>query len=338
MASITLKNVVKRYGAGKTANQVIHGVNASIADGEFIVIVGPSGCGKSTLLRMVAGLEEVSEGEVSIGNRIVNDLEPSERDIAMVFQNYALYPHMSVFENMAYGLKIAKVPLDEIKTRVDKAAKILELGPYLLRKPRELSGGQRQRVAMGRAIVRQPQVFLFDEPLSNLDAKLRAHTRLEIQKLHRELGITSLFVTHDQVEAMTLAQRMIVMNAGVMEQFGTPEEVYTRPASTFVASFIGSPPMNLLKNAPDAKPGTITGIRPEHLDITPTGWALRVDALEMLGAERLVYGRWLHGDGDELVIIRTDEAQAVPALGATIHVTPRADRLHGFDAATGKRL
>ena len=338
MASITLKNVVKRYGTGKTANQVIHGVNASIADGEFIVIVGPSGCGKSTLLRMVAGLEEVSEGEVSIGNRIVNDLEPSERDIAMVFQNYALYPHMSVFENMAYGLKIAKVPLDEIKTRVDKAAKILELGPYLLRKPRELSGGQRQRVAMGRAIVRQPQVFLFDEPLSNLDAKLRAHTRLEIQKLHRELGITSLFVTHDQVEAMTLAQRMIVMNAGVMEQFGTPEEVYTRPASTFVASFIGSPPMNLLKNAPDAKPGTITGIRPEHLDITPAGWALRVDALEMLGAERLVYGRWLHGDGDELVIIRTDEAQAVPALGATIHVTPRADRLHGFDAATGKRL
>ena len=338
MASITLKNVVKRYGTGKTANQVIHGVNASIADGEFIVIVGPSGCGKSTLLRMVAGLEEVSEGEVSIGNRVVNDLEPSERDIAMVFQNYALYPHMSVFENMAYGLKIAKVPLDEIKTRVDKAAKILELGPYLLRKPRELSGGQRQRVAMGRAIVRQPQVFLFDEPLSNLDAKLRAHTRLEIQKLHRELGITSLFVTHDQVEAMTLAQRMIVMNAGVMEQFGTPEEVYTRPASTFVASFIGSPPMNLLKNAPDARPGTITGIRPEHLDITPVGWALRVDALEMLGAERLVYGRWLHGDGDELVIIRTDEAQAVPALGATIHVTPRADRLHGFDAATGKRL
>ena len=338
MASITLKNVVKRYGIGKTANQVIHGVNADIADGEFIVIVGPSGCGKSTLLRMVAGLEEISEGEVSIGNRVVNDLEPSDRDIAMVFQNYALYPHMSVFENMAYGLKIAKVPLDEIKTRVDKAAKILELAPFLLRKPRELSGGQRQRVAMGRAIVRQPQVFLFDEPLSNLDAKLRAHTRLEIQKLHRELGITSLFVTHDQVEAMTLAQRMIVMNAGVMEQFGTPEEVYTRPASTFVASFIGSPPMNLLKNAPDAKPGTITGIRPEHLDITPTGWALRVDALEMLGAERLVYGRWLHGDGEELVIIRTDEGQVVPALGATIHVTPRADRLHGFDAATGKRL
>ena len=338
MASIQLKNVIKRYGSGKTANQVIHGVSADIKDGEFVVIVGPSGCGKSTLLRMVAGLEEISEGQVLIGNRVVNDMEPSERDIAMVFQNYALYPHMSVFENMAYGLKIAKVPLDEIKTRVDKAAKILELGPFLLRKPRELSGGQRQRVAMGRAIVRQPQVFLFDEPLSNLDAKLRAHTRLEIQKLHRELGITSLFVTHDQVEAMTLAQRMIVMNGGVMEQFGTPEEVYTKPATTFVASFIGSPPMNLLKSAPDGKPGTITGIRPEHLDITATGWALKVDALEMLGAERLVYGRWQHGAGDEVVIIRTLENQSVPALGATIHVTPRADRLHAFAAGTGKRV
>ncbi len=338
MAAIQLKNVVKRYGSGKTANQVIHGVNADIAPGEFVVIVGPSGCGKSTLLRMVAGLEEISGGEISIGGRVVNDLEPAERDIAMVFQNYALYPHMSVFENMAYGLKIAKVPVDEIRARVDKAAKILELGPYLARKPRELSGGQRQRVAMGRAIVRQPQVFLFDEPLSNLDAKLRAQTRLEIQKLHRELGITSLFVTHDQVEAMTLAQRMIVMNAGVMEQFGTPEEVYTRPATTFVASFIGSPPMNLLRNAPDARAGTIVGIRPEHLDITPGGWALRVEAVEMLGAERLVYGRWSHGSGDEMVIIRTEEAHAVPALGATIHVTPRQDRLHLFDASTGKRI
>ncbi|MES2608650.1 MAG: TOBE domain-containing protein, partial [Pseudomonadota bacterium] len=197
---------------------------------------------------------------------------------------------------------------------------------------------QRQRVAMGRAIVRQPQVFLFDEPLSNLDAKLRAQTRLEIQKLHRELGITSLFVTHDQVEAMTLAQRMIVMHAGVMEQFGTPEEVYTKPATTFVASFIGSPPMNLLRDAPDAKPGTIVGIRPEHLDITDTGWALRVDAVEMLGAERLVYGRWTHGSGNEMVIIRTEEADAVPTLGSTIHVTPRQDRLHWFDATTSKRL
>jgi sn-glycerol 3-phosphate transport system ATP-binding protein len=338
MASITLKSVVKRYRTGKTELQVIHGVSAEVADGEFIVIVGPSGCGKSTLLRMVAGLEEVSSGEISIGARVVNDLEPAERDIAMVFQNYALYPHMSVFENMAYGLKIARVPPDEIKARVDKAAKILEIGPFLQRKPRELSGGQRQRVAMGRAIVRQPQVFLFDEPLSNLDAKLRAQTRLEIQKLHRELGITSLFVTHDQVEAMTLAQRMIVMNAGVMEQFGTPEEVYTRPATTFVASFIGSPPMNLLKDAPDAAPGTVTGIRPEHLDITATGWALRVEAVEMLGAERLVYGRWAHGSGDELVIIRTEESHAVPAPGGTIHVTPRPDKLHCFNAATRKRM
>ena len=338
MASISLRNVVKRYGTGPKAVAVIHGVNAEIAHGEFIVIVGPSGCGKSTLLRMVAGLEEITGGEIAINGKVVNDVEPSDRDIAMVFQNYALYPHMSVFDNMAYGLKIAKVPLDEIKARVDKAAKILEIGPFMARKPRELSGGQRQRVAMGRAIVRQPQVFLFDEPLSNLDAKLRAQTRLEIQKLHRELGITSLFVTHDQVEAMTLAQRMIVMNGGVMEQFGTPEEVYTRPATTFVASFIGSPPMNLLKNAPDAQAGVVTGVRPEHLDITPNGWALQVEAVEMLGAERLVYGRWAHSATDELVIIRTEESHAVPALGTTIHATPRPGKLHAFDAATGKRI
>ena len=226
---------------------MIHGVNAEIADGEFIVIVGPSGCGKSTLLRMVAGLEEITGGEIAIGGRVVNDIEPAERDIAMVFQNYALYPHMSVFDNMAYGLKIAKVPMAEIKrARRQGGEDPASSARCCERKPRELSGGQRQRVAMGRAIVRQPQVFLFDEPLSNLDAKLRAQTRLEIQKLHRELGVTSLFVTHDQVEAMTLAQRMIVMNAGRMEQIGTPEEVYARPATTFVAGFIGSPPMNLL--------------------------------------------------------------------------------------------
>ena len=334
MAAIQLKNVIKRYGKGKAELQIIHGISAEIADREFIVIVGPSGCGKSTLLRMVAGLEEVSGGEIWIGDRVVNNLEPAERDIAMVFQNYALYPHMSVFDNMAYGLKIKKVPEGEIKVRVDKAAGILELGHLLDRKPRQLSGGQRQRVAMGRAIVRQPQVFLFDEPLSNLDAKLRAQTRLEIQKLHRELGITSLFVTHDQVEAMTLAQRMIVMNAGAMEQFGTPEEVYTRPATTFVASFIGSPPMNLIKDAPGGKPGTITGIRPEHLDITTDGWALQVETSEMLGAERLIYGRL----GGEMIIVRTDENRTPPAPGTTIHLTPRADRLHAFDAATGKRI
>jgi sn-glycerol 3-phosphate transport system ATP-binding protein len=334
MASISLRNVVKKYGKGKHELQVIHGVNAEIADREFIVIVGPSGCGKSTLLRMVAGLEEISGGEIAIGDRVVNRLEPAERDIAMVFQNYALYPHMSVFENMAYGLKIRKMPMEEIRQRVDKAAGILELKHLLDRKPRQLSGGQRQRVAMGRAIVRQPQVFLFDEPLSNLDAKLRAQTRIEIQKLHRELGITSLFVTHDQVEAMTLAQRMMVMNAGNMEQFGTPEEVYHTPQTTFVASFIGSPPMNLLKNAPGGRPGTITGIRPEHMDIGSDGWEVRVETVELLGAERLVYGRL----GDEQVIVRIDEGAPSPAADATIRVKPREDRLHGFDAQTGKRL
>ena len=334
MASISLKNVVKRYGHGKTAVPVLHGINAEISDREFIVIVGPSGCGKSTLLRMVAGLEEISGGDIAIGGRVVNNLEPAERDIAMVFQNYALYPHMSVFDNMAYGLKIKKMPPDQIRARVDKAARILELGHLLERKPRELSGGQRQRVAMGRAIVRQPQVFLFDEPLSNLDAKLRAQTRIEIQKLHRELGITSLFVTHDQVEAMTLAQRMIVMNAGVMEQFGTPEEVYHTPASIFVASFIGSPPMNLLRNAPNSKPGTILGIRPEHLDITSAGWEVRVDTVELLGAERLVYATM----GGDSLIVRIEEGSAAPKAGDTIHVTPRENRLHWFHAETGKRL
>ena len=334
MAAIQLKNVIKRYGTGKAQLQVIHGVNADVADREFVVIVGPSGCGKSTLLRMVAGLEEVSDGEISIGGRVVNDLEPADRDIAMVFQNYALYPHMTVAENMAYGLRIRKMPKEEIKQRVDKAAGILELGHLLDRKPRQLSGGQRQRVAMGRAIVRQPQVFLFDEPLSNLDAKLRAQTRLEIQKLHRELGITSLFVTHDQVEAMTLAQRMLVMNAGNMEQFGTPEEVYHRPASTFVASFIGSPPMNLLKNAPGGRAGTITGIRPEHLDVGSDGWEVRVDTVELLGAERLVYGKV----AGEPLIVRIEEGRPSPQPDELIRVKPRADRLHAFDAATGKRL
>ncbi len=334
MAAISLKNIVKQYGVGKAAVQVIHNVSAEISDGEFVVIVGPSGCGKSTLLRMVAGLEEITAGTISIGARVVNDLEPAERDIAMVFQNYALYPHMTVFDNMAYGLKIARVAKDEIKARVEKAAGILELMPYLDRKPRALSGGQRQRVAMGRAIVRQPQVFLFDEPLSNLDAKLRAQTRLEIQKLHRELGITSLFVTHDQVEAMTLAQRMLVMNGGKMEQFGTPEEVYNAPASTFVASFIGSPPMNLLKAAPGVAAGSILGIRPEHLELGAEGWALTVDGIELLGAERLLYCRLQ----DESLIVRIHEEQQPPKLGATIYAKPRVDRLHLFAARTGLRL
>jgi len=334
MAAIHFRNIIKRYGKGAKVNQVIHGVTADVRDGEFVVIVGPSGCGKSTLLRMVAGLEEVSSGEIAIGERVVNDVEPARRDIAMVFQNYALYPHMSCFDNMAYGLRIQGVPKDEIKLRVDKAAKILELSHLLERKPRELSGGQRQRVAMGRAIVRQPQVFLFDEPLSNLDAKLRAQTRLEIQKLHRELGITSLFVTHDQVEAMTLAERIMVMNAGVMDQFGTPEEVYNKPATTFVASFMGSPPMNLLRNAPGVRPGTILGIRPEHVDFSNEGWLVKIEQVEMLGAERLVYARI----GEEQLVMRVDESVPVPALGTSVRVAARQERLHWFDAGSGKRL
>jgi sn-glycerol 3-phosphate transport system ATP-binding protein len=354
MGAISLRKVEKTYAPGtKAAVKVIHGVDAEIADGEFVVIVGPSGCGKSTLLRMVAGLEEITGGEIAIGGRVVNRLEPSERDIAMVFQNYALYPHMSVFDNMAYGLKIKRVPAEQIKARVDKAAKILELQGLLERKPRQLSGGQRQRVAMGRAIVREPQVFLFDEPLSNLDAKLRAQTRIEIRKLHAELGITSLFVTHDQVEAMTLAQRMIVMNAGVMEQFGTPEEVYARPASTFVAGFIGAPPMNLLPGRADGdrfhadgatlplpRPAPragelILGVRPEHLQLDADGaWPLPVDLTEMLGAERLVYGRF----GTLPVTARIEATVAAPAAGQVVRFAPRPEHLHWFDAASGKRV
>ncbi len=353
MGAISIRNVTKRYGRGAKANPVIHGVSADINDGEFIVIVGPSGCGKSTLLRMVAGLEEISSGEIAIGGRVVNDVEPADRDIAMVFQNYALYPHMSVYDNMAYGLKIARVPKDEIEQRVQKAAGILELAPYLQRTPRELSGGQRQRVAMGRAIVRQPSAFLFDEPLSNLDAKLRAQTRLEIQKLHRELGVTSLFVTHDQVEAMTLAQRMIVMNAGRVEQMGTPEQVYGKPASSFVASFIGSPPMNLLTGRadgsrfavgdvllplPSAAPSAgalVLGLRPEHVAITADGrWPLTVETVEMLGAERLVHGRL----GGVLFTVRIDATLVPPRVGQTIALTASADHLHWFDAESGLRV
>src|SRR5436190_18825686 len=243
MAEIRLDDVKKSYTKGVL---VIHGVTTTIADGEFIVIVGPSGCGKSTLLRMIAGLETITDGTISIGERVVNQVEPKDRNIAMVFQNYALYPHMSVYENMSYGLRLRRMPPAEIKERVERAAKILELGPFLTRRPRELSGGQRQRVAMGRAIVREPAAFLFDEPLSNLDAKLRVQMRLEIQKLHRALRTTSVFVTHDQVEAMTLANRMIVMNAGRVEQIGAPIRVHDDPARLFVAGFIGPPAVNSL--------------------------------------------------------------------------------------------
>src|SRR5690349_10973884 len=298
MASVSLRGVKKSY----VDVPVIHGVDCDIADGEFIVILGPSGCGKSTLLRMIAGLEEITGGEIAIGGRVVNDLEPKDRDIAMVFQNYALYPHMSVYDNMAYGLRIRGFGKAQIEERVQKAAKILELGSLLQRKPRELSGGQRQRVAMGRAIVREPKAFLFDEPLSNLDTKLRLQMRLEIQKLHRELGTTSIFVTHDQVEAMTLANRMIVMNGGVVEQIGAPMEVYDNPASLFVAGFIGSPAMNFLPgkvagqslqlgaNQSVPLPASLQGkfadghavtlgVRPEHLSAADSGgMPFRIDS------------------------------------------------------------
>ncbi len=352
MANITLKDVKKSYGN----NAVVHGVDVTIADGEFIVIVGPSGCGKSTLLRMIAGLEVISGGEVSIGDKVVNNLEPKDRDIAMVFQNYALYPHMSVYNNMAYGLRIRKLSDADIETRVQKAAKILELGALLQRKPRELSGGQRQRVAMGRAIVREPAAFLFDEPLSNLEAKLRVQMRLEIQKLHRELKTTSIFVTHDQVEAMTLAQRMIVMNAGRAEQIGAPMEVYDNPATMFVAGFIGSPAMNFLPGSVKAgalemaegvsialpvairdktKDGDAVtlGVRPEHFVVTATGMPFRVENAEALGADSLVHG-YLAGT---LCVVRVD-GHSRHANGEMLFVTPAADKLYFFDTGNGARI
>jgi len=334
MAAVSLKDVRKSYTAEL---QVIHGVNMEIRDGEFIVILGPSGCGKSTLLRMVAGLETITSGEIVIGSRVVNNLEPKDRDIAMVFQNYALYPHMSVYDNMAYGLRIRGLSNQEIDTRVQKAAAILELGKFLERTPRALSGGQRQRVAMGRAIVREPQVFLFDEPLSNLDAKLRVQMRGELQSLHRRLGTTSLFVTHDQVEAMTLAQRMIVMNAGRAEQIGAPLEVYARPATTFVAGFIGSPPMNLIP-----KDGKLLGVRPEHLEACSASEAMLtidVDLIEPLGADIIVYGHAGNPGGDKSSArVAARLAADAKAVAGTLPVRYAPQNVHWFDPATGKRI
>ncbi len=348
MATITLNDLRKSYGT----TEVLHGVQAEIADGEFVVIVGPSGCGKSTLLRMIAGLEKVSEGEIRIGDRIVNKLEPAQRDIAMVFQNYALYPHMSVRRNMAYGLKIRGLPKAEINRRVEEAADILEIGDYLDRKPRQLSGGQRQRVAMGRAIVRDPQVFLFDEPLSNLDAKLRVQMRLEIRKLQKRLGVTSIYVTHDQVEAMTLGDRLMVLNGGYAEQFGTPIELYERPQTVFVAGFIGSPAMNFLPATMAA--GTITlengtrlpgaagegaltlGLRPEHLVNDADGpIRLRVALSEQLGANTLVHGT-LEGT-DSALVVSLDGVRAVTE-GDVLSLSIPQDAMHQFDPATGRRL
>jgi sn-glycerol 3-phosphate transport system ATP-binding protein len=334
VAEISFRDVRKSYGD----LEVIHGVSTGIADGEFIVILGPSGCGKSTLLRMVAGLEAITSGEIAIGGRVVNRLEPKDRDIAMVFQNYALYPHMSVFDNMAYGLRIRGLARGEIESRVKRAAEILELGTLLQRRPRQLSGGQRQRVAMGRAIVREPKAFLFDEPLSNLDAKLRVQMRAELQALHRRLGTTSLFVTHDQVEAMTLAQRMIVMNAGVAEQIGAPLEVYARPATTFVAGFIGSPPMNLIPHRLEGRE-VLLGVRPEHLEPCAESEAMLkvdVDLIEPLGSDTLVYGHLGANGAGARVAVRLHES--VDARTGHLAVRYPASRAHYFDPATGKRI
>ena len=332
MAALSFRDVKKSY-AGL---EVIHGVTTEVADGEFVVIVGPSGCGKSTLLRMVAGLEPITAGEIRIGDRVVNDLEPKDRDIAMVFQNYALYPHMTVYDNMSYGLRIKGFSKQEIEIRVQKAAAILELKDFLKRKPRQLSGGQRQRVAMGRAIVREPAVFLFDEPLSNLDAKLRVQMRAELQGLHKRLGTTSLYVTHDQVEAMTLAHRMIVMNAGRAEQIGRPLEVYGRPASTFVASFIGSPPMNLIPRERGGRQ-VIFGIRPEHLEPCAPQDAmltLEVDLIEPLGADTLVYGH-VGADGPRVAARLHSSLEARPGKLPVRFDTARA---HYFDPSSGARI
>jgi sn-glycerol 3-phosphate transport system ATP-binding protein len=334
MAEISFRDVRKRYGA----TEVIHGVSTEVGDGEFVVIVGPSGCGKSTLLRMVAGLEPITSGEIAIGARVVNDLEPKDRDIAMVFQNYALYPHMSVYDNMAYGLRIRGLSKADIDARVQRAAGILELGAFLRRRPRELSGGQRQRVAMGRAIVREPAAFLFDEPLSNLDAKLRVQMRAELQALHRRLGTTSLFVTHDQVEAMTLAQRMIVMNAGRAEQIGAPLEVYARPATVFVAGFIGSPPMNLIPAQRDGR-DVLLGVRPEHLEPCAEGDAsmtVDIDLIEPLGSDTLVYGHLGANGTGARVAVRLHESVEVRTGRLPVRYAPR--RAHWFDPASGRRI
>jgi multiple sugar transport system ATP-binding protein len=356
MPGVDFKNVVKRYDA----EEVVHGVNLSIADGEFVVLVGPSGCGKSTCLRMLAGLEDITGGEILIDGRVVNEVEPRNRDIAMVFQDYALYPHMSVYDNIAFSLLYRKVPKREIRQRVTQAAEILDLTPLLSRRPKQLSGGQRQRVAMGRAIVRQPQVFLFDEPLSNLDAKLRGTMRLEIKKLHRQLGVTTVYVTHDQIEAMTLADRVVVMNGGNIDQIGTPEDVYHRPATLFVAGFIGSPTMNLL-NARRADDGSfvlgdgtvrvtldlatddmpenlIFGVRPEHVSVfggkQQEGHGQIdgvVDVVEALGPDTLVFS--IVAGHTVAARVRPD---VKPRAGEPVRLSINLERSHLFNTSTGE--
>jgi multiple sugar transport system ATP-binding protein len=326
MAAVALRGVRKSFGS----TEVVHGVDIDIADGEFCVLVGPSGCGKSTLLRMVAGLEEISAGEVRIGERLVNRVPPKERDIAMVFQNYALYPHMSVYDNMAFSLKLAGRPQAEVRSRVADAAQILGLADYLERYPRQLSGGQRQRVAMGRAIVRKPQVFLFDEPLSNLDAKLRVAMRTEIKALHQRLKTTSIYVTHDQIEAMTMADRIVVMNAGRVEQIGSPLELYDNPANLFVAGFIGSPAMNFLPQRRDGR-DVLLGVRPEHLALADDGLPAEVVVVEPTGADTQIYCKV---DGHDVTAVVRERHEFRP--GEAIRLKPRLT--YFFDPSSGARL
>ncbi len=354
MAEVSINAVRKTFGE----LEVIHGVDIAIADGEFVALVGPSGCGKSTLLRMVAGLESITAGTISIGNRIVNNIPPKDRDIAMVFQSYALYPHMKVKDNMTFSLRLKNMDKGEIEKRLNSASEILGLKPFLDRYPRQLSGGQRQRVAMGRAIVREPQVFLFDEPLSNLDAKLRVQMRVEIKELHQRLKTTTVFVTHDQVEAMTMADRIVVMHDGIVEQIGTPLELYDRPDNLFVAGFIGSPAMNMLQGTVKkdksglavalatgehlpVPPGAnvaegqqvIYGIRPEHLDLDDGGIAADVVVIEPTGSETVVIFR--HGGTDMTALFRERHAFKP---GTQVHLKPRPQMAHLFDLASGKRI
>jgi multiple sugar transport system ATP-binding protein len=353
MASVAIRGVRKAFGA----TAVIHGVDVSIGDGEFVVLVGPSGCGKSTLLRMIAGLENITAGEICIGERVVNNVPPKERDVAMVFQNYALYPHMTVAANMAFSMKLRGAPQHEIDERVNRAAQILGLKQLLARFPRQLSGGQRQRVAMGRAIVRDPQVFLFDEPLSNLDAKLRVQMRTEIKELHQRLKTTTIYVTHDQIEAMTMADKIVVMHDGLVEQIGAPLDLYDRPDNLFVAGFIGSPAMNMLKGrirangsaafegaaglsftlrgAPAGSDGrpAICGVRPEHFALADDGAEAEVQVVEPTGSELQVVVKMA---SDEVIAVFRERHQFKP--GDKIRLKPDPGLVHLFDEATGKRL
>ncbi len=349
MSFLDLKNVTKIYPNGTKA---VHETSLSVDEGEFMVFVGPSGCGKSTLLRMVAGLEDITEGDINLDGKLMNEVDPSERDVAMVFQNYALYPHMNVYNNLAYGLKNRGIDKETIEQKVNDAAKLLQISDYLQRKPSMLSGGQRQRVAMGRAIVRNPKIFLFDEPLSNLDAKLRIQMRLEIKKLQQKVGVTSIFVTHDQVEAMTLADRLAVINNGIIEQLGTPIEIYDNPESLFVAGFIGSPQMNFLngnltnktlsaegfeiKDINSDFEGEVTlGIRPEHLSQTENGLInLKVDLVEQLGSDNLVYGQ-LKDKKD--FCYRCPGNQTIEK-GANLSLNIENNKYYIFDKSTGKRV